>query len=141
MFYDPGAHWLVYPILLKRERERGREREGEREKEAKERQMLFKKRNPRVCDGVCGSAVCLRSAVTAHGSFIEARRQTCCFYLVLFFCRRTLFFSPETEIKRERERERGTERSRFTGTHYFTASVSRISVSVRRSKILFLLSL
>ena len=45
------AYWLVYPVPYKTERER--------EEEEKERQMLFKKYNPRVCDGVCGSAVCL----------------------------------------------------------------------------------
>lgn len=53
MVYDLDAYWLVYPVLLKTARER--------EEEEKERQMLFKKYNPRVCDGVCGSAVSLSS--------------------------------------------------------------------------------
>ena len=56
MVQDLDAHWLVYPILKTE-----RERESERERQEKERQMLFKKYNPQVCDGVCGSAVCLSS--------------------------------------------------------------------------------
>lgn len=49
MVYDLRAYWLVYPLLLKTEREE------------KERQMLFKMYNPRACDEVCSSAVCLSS--------------------------------------------------------------------------------
>ena len=51
MVYDLNAYWVVYTILLR----------TEREKKEKERQMLFKNYNPQVCDGVCGSAVCLGS--------------------------------------------------------------------------------
>lgn len=79
MAYDLRAYWPVYPLLLKTEREE------------KERQMLFKMHNPRACDEVCSSAVCLRSQSNNLWQLHSASAAQNLFRFGFILCRRALF--------------------------------------------------
>lgn len=90
MAYDLRAYWPVYPLLLKTEREE------------KERQMLFKMHNPRACDEVCSSAVCLRSQSNNLWQLHSASAAQNLFRFGFILCRRALFrflFIPSDKKK------------------------------------------
>lgn len=82
MVYDLRAYWLVYPLLLKTEREE------------KERQMLFKMYNPRACDEVCSSAVCLSSQSNNLWQLHSGSAAENLFTFGFIFSRRALFRFP-----------------------------------------------